>query len=83
MAITSGALWGGCMLTCGLLNLVSRSYGRNFLKLMSSVYPGFHNSRNPADVLVGAGYACLDGTVGGALLAAVYNQLTPSQPHAS
>jgi hypothetical protein len=75
MAMTSGILWGGCMLTLGLINLSSRSYGRGFLKVMSSVYPGFHNSRSVTDVLVGAGYGFVDGTVGGAIAAAVYNQL--------
>jgi hypothetical protein len=74
MAITSGLLWGGAMLTCGLINLAEPSYGRRFLKLMSSVYPGFHNSGTVADVLVGAGYGVVDGVVGGAVAAAIYNQ---------
>ncbi len=76
MALTSGMAWGGAMLVCGLLNLASRSYARPFLGMMSSVYPGFHNSRTLADVLVGAGYGFVDGATGGALIAAVYNQLT-------
>ncbi len=74
LAITSGLVWGGAMLTCGLLNLAARPYGKRFLELMSSVYPGFHNRRNFADVLVGAGYGFVDGAVAGALTAAMYNQ---------
>ena len=73
MAITSGLVWGGCMLTCGLVNLASPAYARRFLKLMSSVYPGFHNSRNVRDVLVGAAYGLVDGAMGGAVVAALYN----------
>jgi len=75
LAITSGLIWGGCVLTCGLVNLAQPAYGRPFLRLMSSVYPGFHNSRSWRDVLVGTGYGLVDGAAGGALAAALYNQL--------
>ena len=64
MAITSGILWGGCMLTFGVANLSSPSYGRTFLRVMSSIYPGFHDSRTVPDVLVGAGYGFVDGAAG-------------------
>ncbi len=74
LAITSGLVWGGAMLTCGLVNLAARPYGKRFLKLMSSVYPGFHNSRTLGDVLVGAGYGFIDGALGGVVVAALYNQ---------
>jgi hypothetical protein len=79
LAITSGVVWGGCMLTCGLVNLASPGYGRGFLKMMSTLYPGFHNSGNLPDVLVGAGYGFLDGAAAGALIAALYNQLADQQ----
>ncbi len=82
LAITSGLIWGGCMLTCGGINLAAPSYGKRFLKLMSSVYPGFHNSRTVADVLTGAGYGFVDGAVAGALVAAIYNRFA-GQPVAS
>jgi hypothetical protein len=75
-----GLLWGGAMLTSGLINLAAPRYGRAFLKQMSSLYPGFHNSRTLADVLVGAGYGAVDGAVAGAALAALYNSFTPHSP---
>ena len=73
MAITGGVVWGGWMLACGLMNLSDRSYGRQFLKVMSSVYPGFKDHGTLQDVLVGAAYGLLDGAATGALVAAVYN----------
>ncbi len=76
LAISSGLIWLGCMLTCGLINVASPRYGRRFLKLMSSVYPGFHNSRTVPDVIVGAGYGLVDGALAGALMAVLYNQFT-------
>lgn len=75
LAITSGLVWGGCILTCGLIGLAKPGYARQFLKAMSSVYPGFHDSGTLPDVLVGTGYGIVDGVVGGALVAALYNQL--------
>ena len=57
----------------GLLNLASASYGLEFLKLTSSVYPGFHASRRLEDVLVGAVYGLCDGAIAGLLLGWLYN----------
>ncbi len=72
-----GLLWGGAVLFVGLLNLASASYGTVFLKLTSSVYPGFHASRTSADVLVGTIYGLLDGAVAGLLLGWLYNIFAP------
>jgi hypothetical protein len=57
----------------GLINLAVPSYGAAFLQGVSSIYPGFHNSRHFLDVLVGTGYALFDGAVGGVLFAWLYN----------
>lgn len=73
LAITAGLLWGGCLLVVGLLNLVSAPYGAGFLHGMSSIYPGFHASRTLPDVLVGTGYALVDGAIAGALFGWLYN----------
>ncbi len=73
MAIAAGLLCGGCIFFFGIINLAAPSYGMEFLKLASSIYPGFHASRTFADVLVGTGYAILDGAIGGFLLAWLYN----------
>ena len=73
LAIASGLLWGGCIFVVGLINLASPAYGSSFLQLMSSVYPGFHAQRAFGDVLVGTGYALVDGGIGGLLLAWLYN----------
>ncbi len=77
LASACGLLWGGTMLASGLINLAAPRYGRGFLKQMSSLYPGFHNSRKLGDVLVGAGYGAVDGAATGAALAALYNSFTP------
>ena len=48
------------MLFTGLINLAAPSYGVECLRLMSSVYPGFHFSRTFRDVLVGTGYGLVE-----------------------
>jgi hypothetical protein len=76
LAIVTALLWGGGVLFVALVNLAAPSYGTAFLQCVSSIYPGFHNSRNFLDVLVGTGYALLDGAVGGILFGWLYNLLS-------
>ena len=73
LAIVSALLWGGGVLFVGVVNLAAPSYGTAFLECVSSGYPGFHNTRHFLDVLVGTGYALVDGAVGGALFGWLYN----------
>lgn len=73
LALASGILCGGAILFVGLINLAAPSYGADCLKVMSSVYPGFHASRTFGDVLVGTGYGLVDGAIAGWLLGWLYN----------
>lgn len=73
MMAASAILWGGAILSVGLINLAAPGYGGAFLQFASSLYPGFHNSRKFLDVLVGTGYALVDAGVGGLLFAWFYN----------
>jgi hypothetical protein len=73
MTIAWALLWAGCVLVVGLANLVAPAYGLSFLQLISSIYPGYHASRNFVDVLVGTGYAIVDGGIGGLVFAWLYN----------
>jgi hypothetical protein len=73
LAITSALLWGGAVLFVGLINLATPTYGAAFLQGVSSIYPGYHDSRQFLDVLVGTGYALVDGGVGGAVFGWLYN----------
>ncbi len=78
LTIAGGLLWGGALLFVGLLNLASASYGMEFLKLASSVYPGFHASGRLVDILVGTVYGMFDGAIAGFLLGWLYNLFIPS-----
>ena len=75
LGIVGGLLWGGAILMCGIANLVTGSYGAEFLRAVSSIYPGFHASRSVVDVLVGTCYALVDGGFAGVVFGWLYNRL--------
>jgi hypothetical protein len=78
LAMASGILWGVAMLVMGLTNLIWSSYGQQFLQLMASVYPGYHATRSFVEVIVGTLYGAVDGFIGGAVFAWLYNQFAKS-----
>lgn len=83
LALAIGLLWAGCIFFVGIVNLIAPSYGASFLQAISSIYPGYHNSRHFLDVLVGTGYAFVDGGIGGAVIAWLYNVFAGRTQHAS
>ena len=75
LAYASAALCGGSTFLVGLVNLSSPRYGRDFLEVLASIYPGYTAERTLESVLVGTGYALIDGAVGGWLFGWLYNRL--------
>ena len=72
--LASAVLWGGAVFLVGICNRIWPGYAGTFLELIASVYPGYHASASVASILVGAGYAFLDGAIGGAIFAWLYNR---------
>ena len=62
------------MLFVGLLNAVLPAYGGEFLRVMSSVYPGYSAASTVVGVLVGTIWGTLDGAVAGFLFAWLYQR---------
>jgi hypothetical protein len=83
LAFATAIVWAGGILCVGLVNLASPSYGVGFLQAVSSIYPGYHNSRHFLDVLVGTGYGLVDGGIGGLIFAWIYNCFAGRTPQAS
>ena len=73
MTATAALLSGGCMLFVGLINLAAPAYGTDFLRMMGSVYPGFHPAHKVGEVLLGTAYGLVDGAIAGYLFAWLYN----------
>lgn len=81
VALTFGSLWGGAMLAIGLMNLAKPDYGREFMKLMGSLYPGVNRRRSFGRVLLGGLYGFADGFIGGLISYRVYRAFAPvSEP---
>ena len=83
LAMVAAVLWGGCILFVGLVNMAIPTYGTEFLRMMSSIYPGFHATRTLADVAVGTIYGLVDGAIGGYLLGFLYNWFATTARHES
>ena len=73
LTITAAVLWGAAFLVVAGGNLLWPPYGAAFLEIMSSLYPGYEAAGTPGSVIVGTLYAILDGAIGGALFAWIYN----------
>ena len=73
MALTVGLVWGAAMFLAGIANLIWDGYGDDFLYVMDSVYPGYEATASFGQVIIGTLYGLVDGTVGGAIVAWLYN----------
>ncbi len=83
MAFTIGLVWGAAMLLTGVAYVISGGYAEAFLDVMASVYPGYHASSNFGDVIVGTLYGLVDGAVGGAVIAWLYNRFAVARSAAA
>ncbi|MDD5217576.1 MAG: hypothetical protein PHN49_00780 [Candidatus Omnitrophica bacterium] len=72
-AFAAAMLWGGAVFFVGLANLQWPGYGKAFLDLVASVYPGYEALPTLKSLLIGTAYAIVDGTIGGSLFALLYN----------
>ena len=73
LSIAFGLLWGACVLVVALANMIWPDYGLAFLQICGSIYPGYSPGTGMGSVLSGTLYALVDGLIGGALLAWLYN----------
>ena len=80
LALTAGLLRSGAILVVGLGNMVWPDYGRAFLDVTASIYPGDHPSSGIGSVITGTLYGLVDGAIGGAIFALLYNLFVPRRP---
>ncbi|MDH3309587.1 MAG: hypothetical protein OEM95_02715 [Gammaproteobacteria bacterium] len=77
LSVTAGLIWGGAILLVALANLVWPSYGRAFLELVASLYPGYGAGNTLGQAIVGTLYGGVDGAIAGFLFGWLYNFLSP------
>ena len=75
LALAAGLFWGGAILITGVANLIWPGYGQAFLLLAASIYPGYSGASSLGQVVIGTLYGLVDGAIGGAVFAWLYNCL--------
>ena len=73
LTVTFAILWAGVVFIVGVANVIWPGYGRAFLQMLASIYPGYAASGLFGDVVVGGLYALLDGAILGFILGGLYN----------
>jgi hypothetical protein len=73
LSLTGGLFWGAAILIVALANLIWPGYGRAFLDLTASLYPGYQPGSGPGSVVIGALYGLVDGAIAGAIFGWLYN----------
>ena len=75
LAVTASLFWSGTMLLVTTAALVWPNFGRTFLEVVSSIYPGYRPGPSIGSVITGTLYAVVDGAIGGVVFAWLYNFL--------
>lgn len=75
IALTLAIMWAACIFLVGIGNLIWAGYGVAFLDMARSIYPGYAAMSGFVGVIVGTCYGFVDGLVGGAVFAWLYNAL--------
>ncbi len=75
LSITAAILWGGTILFCAAMNAFSPSYAASFLKVVDSIYPGYHAGGGAFSIFTGTVYGLFDGALAGFLFGLIYNRV--------
>lgn len=75
LAVTTALIWGAAVLVVASANVIWPPYGRAFLDLVASIYPGYHPGPGAGSVVTGTFYGLVDGGIGGAVFGWLYNLL--------
>jgi hypothetical protein len=73
LMVTFAILWAGAVLLVGVANLIWPGYGKSFLLILASIYPGYAASGSFGDVIVGSLYALVDAAILGLVFGWLYN----------
>ena len=76
VALSAAILWALCLFMVITLNMVTDSYGSEFLSVMGSIYPGYHPGTGVSSIIIGSLYGFVDAGIGGLVFAWLYNLFT-------
>ena len=72
-------VWAGAVLITGAANSIWPAYGKAYLMMLASIYPGFAASGSLGDVIVGSLYALVDAAVVGFIFGWLYNLIVAAK----
>ncbi len=75
LAISVALFWGFIVLIIALGNLGLPPYGRAFLEIAASIYPGYRADATLLQVILVTVYAAIDGAIAGAVVGWLYNRI--------
>lgn len=73
LTISVAVVWAGAVLIVGVANAIWPGYGKAFLMVLASIYPGFGATGTLGDALVGSGYALVDAAIVGLIFGWLYS----------
>ena len=73
LTIAFAILSAGAVFIVGVANLIWPGYGKAFLQMLASIYPGYKASGLFGDMIAGSLYALVDGAIAGLILGWLYN----------
>jgi hypothetical protein len=82
-AATFALIWGGSILAVATAHVLWPDYGRAFLELAAAIYPGYQPGPSVGSIVTGTLYGLVDGAIGGAVFAWLYNLLSRRLPGAA
>jgi len=80
LSLTAALFWGAAILIVALANSIWPDYGRAFLELAASVYPGYQPTPAIGSIVTGTLYGLMDGAIAGAVFGWLYNLLARQLP---
>jgi hypothetical protein len=80
LSATAALFWGAAILVVASANLIWPAYGRAFLELAASMYPGYHPRPAIGSIVTGTLYGLVDGAIAGAIFGWIYNFLSRRFP---
>jgi hypothetical protein len=80
LTLTVGLFCAAAILIVALANLIWPGYGRAFLDVAASIYPGYHPGSGVGSVITGTLYGLVDGAIAGAVFGWLYNLLARQRP---
>jgi ABC-type phosphate transport system permease subunit len=73
LTISLAVVWSASVFITGVAHSIWPGYGRSFLLVLASIYPGFSASGSFGDAIVGSLYALVDAAVIGFIFGWLYN----------